>query len=98
MLEFQFQSEVIHWRGPAPFFFGTVPPDTAAAIAAAARQVSYGWGMIPVDVTISDLTFYTALFPKDGGYILPLKNAVRRQTGLTAGDRAKVKVVLRARC
>lgn len=97
MLEFRFQTEVIHWRGPSPFFFGTVPSETAASIAEAARQVSYGWGMIPVDVTIGEIEFYTALFPKDGGYLLPLKDVVRRKTGLTVNDSAEVKIVLRAR-
>jgi hypothetical protein len=51
-----------------------------------AKRVSYGWGMIPVLATIGEHTFYTALFPKDETYLLPLKASVRRRTNITAGD------------
>ena len=92
--ELSFDTEIIHWRGPAPFFYAPVPPEHVAAIARAAKSVSYGWGMIPVDVTIGDLTFYTALFPKDGGYLLPLKAAIRTKLGITVGDMISVALKL----
>ena len=33
-------------------------------------------------VRIGDTQFSTALFPKDGRYLLPLKDAVRKSTGI----------------
>ncbi|MGY5058170.1 DUF1905 domain-containing protein [Streptomyces sp. 900105755] len=39
--------------------------------------------------------FETSLFPKDGGYLLPLKSAVRKAQGVAAGD--EVRVVMRVR-
>jgi hypothetical protein len=81
-----FESEVIYWRGPAPFFFSPLPAAIAAEVGQVARQVSYGWGMIPVEAELNGFRFTTALFPKDGTYYLPLKADVRRRTGVTAGD------------
>jgi len=81
-----FESEVIYWRGPSPFFFAPVPAGLAEEIRRLSRFVTYGWGMIPVDAAIGDVAFYTALFPKDETYLLPLKAAVRRKTRTTAGD------------
>lgn len=86
LLEIAFAAEVIHWRGPSPFFFVAVPPEYIEPIRQAARAVSYGWGMVPVAVTIDAVTFRTALFPKDDGYLLPLRDAVRRQARIGLGD------------
>mgnify|MGYP001493753243 CR=1 FL=1 len=44
--------EVWHWRGPAPFHFVTVPGPQAEEIAAIARDVTYGWGMVPVGLRL----------------------------------------------
>src|SRR5690606_36227684 len=55
-------------------------------IKAAAPFVTYGWGMIPVRVTIGSTTWPTALWPKDGGYIVPLRADARRKEKLELGD------------
>ena len=49
-------------------------------------MVTYGWGMIPVNVTVGETDFYTALFPKDGGYFVPLKAAIRKAEQIDVGD------------
>lgn len=77
---------VWYWRGPAPFFFVTVPEPLAAQLKKLEKAVSYGWGMIPVDATIGETTFYTALWPKDGLYILPLKAEIRKRECIEEGD------------
>ena len=43
------------------------------------------------------LTFTTALFPKDGTYLLPLKVAVRRKINVTAGDTVAVAMTVAAK-
>lgn len=91
----RFTAGVIHWRGPSPFFFVPVPEDLAVRIRAAARAVSYGWGMIPVAASLGGVDFTTALFPKDGTYLVPLKDAVRRKAGVTAGDAVLLEMALR---
>lgn len=95
MQTFSFEAEVIHWRGPSPFFFAPLPQDIAAEIRRLSKLLSYGWGMIPVDVVIDEVEFYTALYAKDETYYLPLKDAVRKKTGITAGDRVAVEMTMR---
>lgn len=85
-MELAFDGEVIHWRGPAPYRFVAVPDAEAAALHAASPLVSYGWGCIPTTVRIGRTTFTTSLFPKDGGYLVPVKTAVQRAEGIELGD------------
>src|SRR5829696_7478843 len=77
-LELLFDGELWYWRGPAPYRFVSVPPDAADAIRAIASEVTYGWGMIPVTVSIGGSTWKTALWPKDGGYVVPIKDRYRK--------------------
>jgi hypothetical protein len=97
MLEFEFEAVVIHWRGPAPFFYAPLPPDAADRIRAASKLVSYGWGVIPVEAVVGEVRFTTSLFPRDGGYLLPLKDKVRRPAGITAGDTVHVELAVQPR-
>lgn len=82
----EFTGEVWYWRGPAPFYFVTVPAKQARELKEIESSVTYGWGMIPVDATIGDTTWYTALFPKDGLFLLPLKVVVRKAEAIEEGD------------
>ncbi len=86
----RFSGEVWFWKGPAPHHFVTVPKDECEFIRAAAPYVTYGWGMIPVRVTIGRTTWATALWPKDGGYIVPVRANVRRKEGLELGDTTSI--------
>lgn len=87
-----FSGEVIHWRGPAPFHFVAVPESQVGEVRYAARLASYGWGCVPVAARVGDLDFTTSLFPKDGGYLLPLKEAVRKHAGIAPGDTVQVEM------
>lgn len=80
-MDFEFEGPVIEWRGPAPFYFLRIPEEESSDIKFAARGIEY-WGQVPVEVRIGDVEFTTALFPKDGHYLLPLKDAVRRSADL----------------
>lgn len=97
LLEIAFEAEVIHWRGPAPFFFVAIPARFADAIRDAARIASYGWGVVPVTAIIDAVIFTTSLFPREGIYLVPLKNAVRAQTGAALGDMMHVSIVIEPR-
>jgi len=80
-MEFTFGGPVIEWRGPAPYYFVRIPADESGDIKLAARGIEY-WGQVPVMVRIHNVEFRTALFPKDGRYLIPLKNAVRVALGV----------------
>jgi len=90
-----FSGQVIEWRGPAPYYFVPVPDQESEDIREVAAMATYGWGVIPVEARIGEVVFGTSLFPKDGGYLLPLKNAVRKPQGLAAGDDVTVEMTVR---
>jgi hypothetical protein len=90
-----FAGPVIEWRGPSPFYFVPVPDEESANIREVAAIATYGWGVIPVEARIGEVAFTTSLFPKDGGYLLPLKNAVRMPQGLSPGDNVTVEMTIR---
>jgi hypothetical protein len=93
-MEMEFSGEIWFWKGPSPFHFVTVPEELCDALDATAGLVSYGWGMIPVQVRIGDTGWKTSLWPKDGRYIVPLKDAVRRAEGLELGTTTTVRLVV----
>src|SRR6218665_1143363 len=87
-----FTAEIIHWRGPAPWLFVRIPEAHVGEIAYAARLASYGWGCVPVSARIGATDFTTSLFPRDGGYLLPMKVAVQRAEKVGLGDGVAVEV------
>ncbi|MFN8077257.1 MAG: DUF1905 domain-containing protein [Kineosporiaceae bacterium] len=91
-MDLTFTGEVIEWRGPPPYLFVRLPEPQAAAVADVAPLASYGWGCITVRARVGEVAFGTALLPKDGGYLLPLKLAVRRQLGIELGDEVEAVV------
>lgn len=82
----EFDGPIWFWKGPAPWYFVTVPEDVAQALKAISGTVTYGWGMIPVTVQIGESRWTTSLWPKDGSYIVPLKSNIRKAEGLEEGD------------
>jgi hypothetical protein len=93
-VDLEFSGEVWHWRGPSPFHFVTVPEDESAALQAAASLVTYGWGMIPVAARVGSTRWTTSLFPKDGGYVVPLKDLVRKAEQIEVGDVVTVRLAV----
>jgi len=94
LTEIAFAGTVIEWRGPAPFLFVAVPEDQVSELRYAARLASYGWGVVPVLATINDAAFSTTLFPRDGGYLLPVKVAAQKSAKFGLGDRVKVRITV----
>jgi hypothetical protein len=95
LMQFVFTGQVIEWRGPSPYYFVPVPDEESADIREIAALATYGWGVIPVEARIGEVAFTTSLFPKDGGYLLPLKNVVRKPQGLAADDEVTVEMAVR---
>ena len=94
-MRFEFVGRVIEWRGPAPYYYVGVPADVSAEISEVSASVSYGWGVIPVEARIGEVTFTTSLFPKDGRYLLPLRDAVRRPEKIAVDDDVRVEMHVR---
>jgi hypothetical protein len=95
-IETEFAGELYYWRGPAPYHFIRVPEGASDGLRDLSTAVTYGWGMIPVRVRIGDSAWETSLFPKDGSYVLPIKDAIRKAEGLTLGDTVTVEMAIRS--
>lgn len=93
-VELRFSGEVVWWRGPAPHHFVALPGPEAERLRAVASRVTYGWGCIPATVTLGGTTFTTSIFPRDGGFLVPLKVAARRAEGVELGDDVTLVVVV----
>lgn len=95
-MQLTFSGTIFEWRGPAPHQFVKCPTNVATAIAEVSRTVSYGWGVIPCSVTIGKTTVTTSLFPKDGGYLVPIKVALRKPEDINIGDEVELTIEINA--
>ncbi len=80
-------------EGQGSWHFLTVPAEEADEIRleSAASGVRRGFGSVRVEARINGVAWRTSIFPqKSGGYILPIKSAVRRDAGIAAGDEVTV--------
>lgn len=93
-MDLEFSGEVWFWKGPSPYHFVTVPEDESVELQAASALVTYGWGMIPVEVQIGSTRWTTSLFPKNGGYVVPLKDRVRNAEAIGVDDTVRVRLAI----
>jgi hypothetical protein len=89
-MNIEFDGEIWFWKGPAPWFFVTVPEQQSRDLKAISAIVTYGWGVIPMQVRIGNTKYRTSLFPKDGRYLVPVKASVRKAENLDEGDKVTV--------
>jgi hypothetical protein len=92
------------WQGKAKdgtpsstsWFFITIDGAVAEAIRAASPGRTAAWGSVYVAVTIGATSWRTSLFPSKevGGYLLPVKAAVRKAERLAEGEAAKVRLTI----
>jgi hypothetical protein len=92
----EFTGTIWFWRGPAPWYFVTVPAQQCRDLKDISSIVTYGWGVIPVSVRIGTSAWTTSLFPKDGRYLVPIKASVREAQRLEEGDEVRVRLEVRA--
>ena len=86
---------------PAVWFFVTIAGDAADGIRVAAIAAHWltgrkGFGSARIEATIGDTRWQTSVFPhkESGGWLLPVKAAVRKAEGLVEGDEVTVTVSL----
>lgn len=93
-VKLKFANEVWYWRGPSPFHFVTVPKTESGKIRDVSKMLTYGWGVMPVNVKVGKTEWRTSLIPKDGLYLVPLKNVVRSSENIHIGDVITVRLSL----
>ena len=89
------------WQGSAgapakgSWYFLTIGGATAQAIRAHATNAA-AWGSVYVEATIGGTTWRTSLFPSKqaGGWLLPLKAAVRKAERIGEGSEVEVRLAL----
>lgn len=94
-MDIEFTDNIWVWKGPAPWYFVTVPAQQCDDLKFISGSVTYGWGMIPAKVRIGHTEWKTALWPKDGCYIVPIKASVRTAEKLEEGDNVTVRLGVR---
>ena len=91
-MHFEFSGKIWFWRGPAPWYFVTVPEAQSQDIKSISGMVTYGWGVIPATVRIGETQWKTSLFPKDGLYLVPIRASVREAEKIDEGDTVKIRL------
>ena len=94
-MNIEFSGMIWFWQGPAPWFFVTVPAKQSRDLKAVVGFVTYGWGVIPVQVRIGNTEWTTSLFPKDGRYLVPNKASVRKAENLEEGNTVTLQLEVR---
>lgn len=104
MEDFTVTAPLWRWRsatGPAVWHFLTIGGEAAEGIRLAALGGQWldgrrGFGSAKVRATIGDTRWNTSVFPhrESGGWLLPVKAAVRKAKGLAEGDAVTVTVSL----
>ena len=94
-MNIEFNGKIWFWKGPAPWFFVTVPAEQSLDLNAISGLVTYGWGVIPVHARIGKTEWKTSLFPKDGLYLVPIKASVRKAENLEEGHNVTVRLEVR---
>jgi len=95
LMNLKFNGKIWYWRGPAPYHFVTVPAEESHDLKAISASVTYGWGVIPVRARIGQTEFQTSLFPKEGHYLVPIKDKVRKAEKLREGDDVTIRLEVR---
>ncbi|GAB4217048.1 MAG: DUF1905 domain-containing protein [Roseiflexaceae bacterium] len=91
-MQIEFSGPIWVWKGPAPWYFVTIPAEQSRDLKAISGFVTYGWGVIPVLVRIGATAWKTSLFPKDDHYLVPIKASVRKAERLQEGDAVSIRL------
>jgi len=94
-MNIEFNGKIWFWKGPSPYYFVAVPAEESHDLKDISRLVTYGWGVIPAQVRIGKTEFQTSLFPKDGRYLVPIKDKVRKAENLQEGDDVTIQLEVR---
>jgi hypothetical protein len=94
-VDVEFVGPLVEWRGPAPFHFVVLPGEAAELVDQVRAAVAY-WGVVPVTAWIGETGFTTSMFPREGTWYLPVKDAVRRAEAVALGDAVAVRLSIDA--
>lgn len=100
------ETEATLWRwqsatAPAAWHFLTISGEAADAVRVAAMTGQWqdgkpGFGSVRVTARVGETAWATSVFPDKagGGWVLPVKKAVRVAAGIAEGDLVRVRIEL----
>lgn len=93
-LDFEFTAPLWDWTGKGSWHFVTVPTEISADIKAFTKHLAKGFRTVRVSIRIGDSHWQTSLFPSTdhGGYLLPIKAAIRKAENLRDGQSLHVQL------
>jgi hypothetical protein len=71
-------------------------PQCAEIVRQLASAVTYGWGMAPRRGSARRSRWRTSLFPKDGGYVLPLRDSAPNKEEIALDDNVHARLIVLA--
>lgn len=83
----EFEAELWEHQGQGAWCFVTVPAEPSEDIRLSGAMPA-GFGSYRVEVTVGSTTWRTSVFPDNasGGFVLPVKKAVRSSEAIEIGD------------
>lgn len=90
--DLEFTGDVWHWRGRRRTTASRVSDEESLDLREVSSAVTCGWGDDPGAGVDRRHRVGDVADPKDGLYVVPLKDAVRRAEGLAEGDTVRVRL------
>ncbi len=92
--KYSFHAKVWKHKGPAGWYFVTLPRNLSKVIRNTHELSEEGWGRLKADASIRDFSWQTAIWfdSKVMSYLLPIKASVRKTAEI--GDGSSISVIL----
>lgn len=85
--KYQIKEKIFKWQGKGAWFFIRINEKTSEDIRDKFGEFAKGWGSLPVNVTLGNSNWKTAIFPeKSKAYLLPIKSQIRKVEKINEGD------------
>jgi hypothetical protein len=93
---FEFDAKIWIYPGPAAWHFITIPRLQSKTICGLFKPFHRGWNSLRVSVEVGKSRWQTSIFydRKQGGYLLPIKSAIRTKEKLLAGKKIAVRIAV----
>lgn len=95
--KYSFKGKVWKYKGPAGWYFVTLPRKLSMTIRKAHGLSEEGWGRLKANASIGDCKWQTAIWfdSKFVSYLLPIKASVRKNININAGSSITVTLHLK---
>ncbi len=95
-IPYRFKALPWRYKGPAAWYFVSLPGDLSQEIREQFKDMEEGWGRLPASVAILGFEWKTAIWydTKQKAYLLPLKVEIRKKLKMDVEKEQEVVVYL----